>query len=372
MKKKNPFVTEGYIGKKYFCDREKELDDVLTALTAGRNLTLYSPRRMGKSGLIHRAFEELEMTAKCYYIDIMHTRNLRDFSQLLSRKIIGTMDGPLERIAQTIEIFFTSFKPVMYTDELTGQLKMTLEVIPGQEEHSLEETFNYIKLSGQECYIALDEFQQITTYDGVNAEALLRSYVQFIPNCHFIFSGSKTHMMQEMFSSPKRPFYQSTQPLSLKEIPQESYYKFAQKLFEESSIELDEKAFEYIYNSVYGHTWYVQYWLSKLFDITDKTADMKTAKEALEKIMEEMEDNFEAYTNLLTDSQQKIMQALSVEGKIEKPQSNDFIIKYGLPAASTVNSSLKRLVEDDIVLLNKKEYSIYDRFLMIWLRQRAK
>ncbi len=367
--KRNPFVTEGYVGRDYFCDRKSELEDVLTALRGGRNLTLYSPRRMGKSGLIHRAFEELAQEARCYYLDIMHTRSLRDFSQMLSRKIIGSMDDPLEKVAQKVSKFFTSFRPVMYNDELTGQLKISLEVLPGKEEHSLEETFHYIEQSGEMCYIAFDEFQQIANYDGVNAEALLRSYVQFIPNCHFVFSGSKTHLMQEMFTSPKRPFYQSTQPLSLKEISREAYYDFALRLFSEAGIDLRVEAFDYIYNSVFGHTWYVQYWLSKMYDIADTYADVKTAKEALYKIMDEMEDNFETYVNLLTEPQLQVMVALSREGMVEKPRSNVFVKKHDLPGPSTISACLKKLVDDDMVLLQKGGYSVYDRFFMRWLNQ---
>lgn len=37
--------------------------------------------------------------------------------------------------------------------------------------------------------------------------------------------------MEEMFSSAKRPFYQSTQIIVLKEIPLENYYSFAHSFF---------------------------------------------------------------------------------------------------------------------------------------------
>ena len=48
----NPFVTNGYVSAKYFCDREKETADVITMLLNGNNIALISPRRYGKTDLI--------------------------------------------------------------------------------------------------------------------------------------------------------------------------------------------------------------------------------------------------------------------------------------------------------------------------------
>ena len=45
----NPFVTTGYVGDEYFCDREKETEDLIRLLTNGNNVALISPRRIGKT-----------------------------------------------------------------------------------------------------------------------------------------------------------------------------------------------------------------------------------------------------------------------------------------------------------------------------------
>ena len=39
----NPFITTGYAGAKYFCDRVKETKDVVELLTNGNNIALISP-----------------------------------------------------------------------------------------------------------------------------------------------------------------------------------------------------------------------------------------------------------------------------------------------------------------------------------------
>ena len=54
----NPFVIYGYKGSEYFCDRKKETEQIIQALSNERNIVLISPRRIGKTGLIHHVFEQ--------------------------------------------------------------------------------------------------------------------------------------------------------------------------------------------------------------------------------------------------------------------------------------------------------------------------
>ena len=39
----NPFITKGYAGAEYFCDRVKETQDLLKLLTNENNMALISP-----------------------------------------------------------------------------------------------------------------------------------------------------------------------------------------------------------------------------------------------------------------------------------------------------------------------------------------
>lgn len=52
IKLQNPFFTGGYVASEYFCDREKETEQLLRNIRNGNNVTLVSTRRMGKTGLI--------------------------------------------------------------------------------------------------------------------------------------------------------------------------------------------------------------------------------------------------------------------------------------------------------------------------------
>ena len=77
-KPRNPFVYEGYEGDSYFCDRTEETEELISNLQNGRNTTLVSPRKIGKTGLILHTFNRIKQENKdavCIYTDIFHTQN---------------------------------------------------------------------------------------------------------------------------------------------------------------------------------------------------------------------------------------------------------------------------------------------------------
>ena len=56
---KNPFEYGGVVGGSAFCNRKKELSDLVRAMENSEKLFLYSERRLGKTSLIHYALSKL-------------------------------------------------------------------------------------------------------------------------------------------------------------------------------------------------------------------------------------------------------------------------------------------------------------------------
>ena len=330
----NPFVIYGYKGAEYFCDRQKETESIMRALHKERNVALISPRRIGKTGLIHHAFAQItneHPDIRCFYMDINATRNLQQF----------------------VELFAKTFSITVSND---------------QKEESLKHVLDYLKDSDKRIYVAIDEFQQISEYPEKNVEALLRSHIQFIPNVVFVFAGSKQHIMAEMFTSAKRPFYQSSQMLSLSPIDKKVYCEFANNLMEKKCMKLSEDVFGYVYDIVDGQTWYVQHILNRLYDIGGEI-DIRLVNDTIMTSVMEQEVAFLNYYESLTYNQSQLLLAIARDKAVESVLSQDFIHRHGLPASSSVSLALKALIEREFVYKYNGKFIIYDRFFAIWLRK---
>lgn len=371
MKPNNPFLITGYHSPEYFCDRKEETETMINALHNGRNITLIAPRRMGKTGLVKNVFyklKEQQPDIVTLYMDIYSTQNLGDFIRLFASSILGKLDSVSQKALERVGQFIKSCRPVFTFDELTGVPKVTIDVVPSSEEATLKEIFDYLQSSEKRCYIAIDEFQQIADYPEKGVEALLRSYIQFIPNVNFIFAGSKQHVMQEMFLSAKRPFYQSTQTLSIEPINKTEYYRFAAAFFKGQQRELDEQTFDYLYKEFDGHTWYMQVLLNRLYGYKEKI-EARLVNYAIEEVVAESTYTYENLLTAYPSSNVKLLKSIAKARCVKEINAGGFIGEYKLKAASSVNSALKKLVNNEMVYKTAAGYIVYDRFMAIWLRQ---
>ena len=373
MKPNNPFLIVGYHSPEFFCDRETETATILDALKNGRNITLIAPRRMGKTGLICNAFHHLKEQKSdivTLYMDIYSTQSFGDFVRLFANTVLGKLDAAPQKALNRISQFIHSCRPVFTFDELTGVPKVTIDVAPQDEKRTLKEIFDYLASSQRHCCIAIDEFQQIAEYPEKGIEALLRSYIQFLPNVNFIFAGSKQHLMQEMFTSSKRPFYQSTQLINIGSIDRETYADFAIGLFAKCSKLLPRDVFYAIYEMYDGHTWYIQYLLNRLYGY-NQDVDMVMVSDAMEQIVSEQSYSYQTLLKSYSAGQVRLLKAIAREGCVKEILAGDFISRNRLRAASSVSASLKRLQDNELVYLTPQGYIIYDRFMREWLRQQA-
>lgn len=371
MKPNNPFLITGYHSPQYFCNRTNETATMKDALHNGRNLTLIAPRRMGKTGLIKNVFYKLKEDRPeivTLYMDIYSTQNMSDFVHLFASVVLGQLDTIPQKAMNRISQFIKSCRPVFTIDELTGAPKVTIDVSPSNEANTLKEIFDYLQSSDKRCYIAIDEFQQVTEYPEKGMEALLRSHIQFLPNVNFIFAGSKQHVMQDMFLSAKRPFYQSTQTLSIDRIEKEEYYKFAQLFFQAQGREMSQDTFSYLYDEFDGHTWYIQALLNRMHSYS---GDLNTqiVNQAIEEIIQESTYTYENILTAYSASNIKLIKAIATERCVKEVNSGEFITKYRLKAASSVNASLKKLINKEIIYKTSNGYIVYDRMMSKWLRE---
>lgn len=370
----NPFVVGKYVSDKYFCDREKETEFLVKQITNGRNVALISSRRMGKTGLIRHAFNQPAFNDKysVFFVDIYATASLAEFVYLLSKIIYEELKPAkktwTDRFFQIVRSLRVGFK----IDALTGEPRFDIGLGDIQTpQATLDEIFEYLETAEKPCLVAIDEFQQIGSYEEKNVEALLRSKIQQCKRTQFIFSGSKRHVMGDMFNSSSKPFYQSAITMGLKPIPIGVYTGFATRMFEEQGKHVETALIESVYHRFSGCIWFVQMMMNELFALTARNGfcGMDKLAAAWENVIQVQESSYQDQLSRLSPKQKLVLQAIAKEGLTTNITSQAFIRKYNLSSASSVQSAIRPLLKNDIVTQEGATYRVYDYFLAEWLKR---
>ena len=371
----NPFFLAPHTPAQYFCDREKETEDLVNYLENGSNVALISPRRYGKTGLIYHVFDVLQAKkakVELYYVDIYSSRNADDFIALLAEAISRTL-----KKESAIKNFFKalgSLRPVLSQDPLSGnpQISFTFQT-DAERRYSLKALLDYLDSRPQKVILAIDEFQQVREYEGVSMEALLRTYIQPLKNVQFIFSGSKKHMIAEMFTAEHSPFYESASVYSIDKINRQSYAEFIDRQFKEQKKSISAEAIDYILEWTRCHTYYTQMLCNRVFQLVKKEATMVDVLVAADTILREYTDTFLERRNYLTVKQWDFLIAVAKEGAVTEPTSSAFLQKYHLGAPSTATRLMNSLLEKELLLeiktLAGSSYCIYNVFFSRWLER---
>ena len=373
-KVKNPFIVTGKIEPEYFCDRIKESERLIKSITNGNNLVIISPRRMGKTGLIRFCYDNPVIADEYYtfFVDILHTSSLREFTFVLGQEIYNTLLPRSQKMAlaflQTVKSICGKFA----FDLVSGMPSFNIELGDIERpEYTLEEIFKYLNTADKPCIVAIDEFQQIAKYPEKNIEALLRTHIQKSTNSHFLFAGSERHMMQEMFTSAARPFYNSSDILELNAIPCEIYTQFVISQFDKRNKSIEAKEIEYVYALFKGHTYYIQRTFNEAF--ADTLEGEACSKEIIDRAVKTMIDSndtiFREILSNIPESPKAVLYAIAKDGEATRISSADFIKRHRLKSASSVQSAIKKLLDRDIITDVNKVYMVNDKLFAMWINK---
>lgn len=368
----NPFIVAGRIASEYFCDRVAESARLVKVVTNGNNLVIISPRRMGKTGLIQFCYDKPEIEKEYYtfFIDILHTSSLREFTYLLGKEIYETLIPRSRKMARLFMQAMKSISGKFGFDPASGLPTFNLELGDIERpEYTLDEIFRYLDNADRRCIVAIDEFQQIAKYPEQNIEALLRTYIQRQANCNFIFAGSERHMMQEMFSSAARPFYNSADMMELKAIPKEIYVAFVTGHFKKCQRRIEPGDVEKVYDLFKGHTYYIQKAFNEAFADTPAGSECTTdtLQRAIEAMVVSNDTIFREILSNVPEKQKALLYAIAREGEAERITSADFIRRHSLTSASSVQSAMKKLLEKDMITETGKVFSVTDKLFGMWI-----
>ena len=363
----NPFSFGNIVRGDEFYDRTRETELLVSTLTGGNNVVLFAPRRFGKTSLVFKVMEQLESQGVvCVYIDLMATYSLESLVELYVNAV-KEKQGRIETFAKNLSKWVKSIRPKVDFGP-DGMPSFSLDFENGKADAAtVTEVFDlpqHLAQKGKRVVVVIDEFQEITRFQKYGLEGVLRSIIQRQKNVNYIFLGSKTHLMMQMFDSKKRPFYNSGIQVQIGPLPQEDTIRFLQQRFASDGMVIGEEQCKYLIECVGDIPYYIQLLASVLWQrvVTNKhTITNDDIDLCVDDIIGLKGDYYQEQFDKYSERQKSLLKAIAVDGC--NIFSSRYIQRHRLAPASTVQKSVAVLTEDGVIEKEGGNYFISDPFL---------
>ena len=368
----NPFKFGEAVTGECFADREKETRDIIEYIKAGQNLFIYSYRRLGKTSLIMNLIKSLQAKKEVMpiYVDVQKATSQAQLIEVYASAISRALFNWKEKL-EKISNFFRKIVPSFEINQ-HGVWKISFDFSKTRTsiEKSLEEVFEMpqkLALSYKKRVVVIfDEFQEIENLNGKSFEKKIRSFIQHHDKVCYIFMGSKTHMIMDMFNNPQRAFYKSGAVYPISVIDKSAMTQFVYRRFQSSKKRITKKLAQEIVKRANEIPYNIQLLAFNTWLLAKKSVTNEDITKAVDTIMHTQNELFFNIYDSASLHQRSVLYALSQTREIF---SMDTILKYNLGTSSSVQASLKSLLKDNIVHKDGTKYYIGDTFFELWLQR---
>lgn len=342
---------------KNFCNRYAERLLLKNNILKCRHTVLVSPRRYGKSSLVHQVISELALPSASVDLFLAHNdlAITRRILQGVSEAISAIMP-PSEKLLLKIQSFFSSFK-VSLTAKFFSIEATHTGIVFDAVDNIFEALRSLAKLArdqNNKIIFFIDEFQDIAASENAKAiQGAIRHIAQETSDIVFVFSGSNRHLLLELFDDKSMPLYMLCDKLILERISSIEYHSHLQKLAQERwGQEISQHAFSQIMKHTETHTFYVNMLCHQLWQLNN-LPDIEEVNQAWDQCFELEKRRLVAELEKLTKNQQDLLKALALN-PIKEPSGQEFV-KYVGKAYSSIRQGIKSLTEKDMVYIVNKE-----------------
>ena len=368
----NPFAYSNYVTGESFCNRKKELSELLKYIKGSQNVLLYSHRRCGKSSLIRQIFREIKnknLNIGTMHVELYGTISEKDF---ITRTFQGLnqLESNFERLLKSVSKAIKNIKLNLSIDSATGSTLVSPSFEAVNEKVILEELMNILSKYSQKhkLVIAFDEFQEVANYTEDGFEKRLRSFIQQHSNICYIFSGSQQHLITEMFNSNNRAFYKLAESFHLDKIETKHYIPWIQNLFNRKKVNLPDELIEEIAQRFENHPMYIQNFLFHLWERPVKKGfSPEILSEVEDAIIEKRSLEHTVLWETLSINQKKTLKLILLNNGSNLFNA-DSLKSVNLKTGSLVTKALSSLMKKEIIVKNGR-YLIQDVIFKKWLQK---
>jgi uncharacterized protein len=373
----NPFKYGPIALDDFFTDRDAEVAELSADALNGQDVVIFAPRRYGKTSLVHRTAQQLvRRRALVAEVNLWFTPTKEKLAGRLARELAEIL-GIGAKVKEAARVFARlRVVPTMTVNPEDGDISFSFAA--GQAPQDIDDTLErLLRMLGETAasrrrpvVLILDEFQEIVDLDP-DLTKLLRSVFQEQPEVAHIYLGSKRHLMERIFSDHNEPFWRSAKRVELGPIGTEAFAPFIRSGFRDHRREIDEAVVDEILRITGGHPYATQELCYFLWAETGagKRGTPARLEEALTKLLRSEHSHFSDLWDRASANQRVLLTALAAEPG--RPLSQEYRMRYGLRAPSTVQRSIAGLAQQEIVSRDRGFVRISEPFFAEWIQRNA-
>lgn len=363
---KNPFKFGTIVDSAFFTNRKSELKQIKGIISSNVHLIMISPRRFGKSSLIHKIISGMKRPS--ISLDLQMITSEIDFAEQMLNRIHKHF--PFQKFKNMLKSFRVS--PTMAINPATGEMDVRFHN-RNDGDTAFEDVLgllNKLSTPKKKLIVVFDEFQAIR-HIGKKLEYKMRSLMQYHTDINYIFLGSQESMMRDIFEKHASPFYHFGTLFVLGKISEHDFMQYLIEGFEakrrnQKDVKTISKA---ILERTKCHPYYTQQLAWHVWETqAGKTVLIPSIKEAVNMILRNHDRDFERLWGSLNNTDKKVLIGLGTTEML--PTSSEFLLSTGVNSTSTVGSSLERMVNDGTVLKLEGKYEIEDPFFKEWITRK--
>jgi AAA+ ATPase superfamily predicted ATPase len=375
----NPFKFGSVVTGDDFADRRRELGELTRELADGQHLFLLSPRRYGKTSLILVALESLRARRILVaYVDTFRTTTPVQLLELIAQAVLRAAESRPERLLRLAMDLLGRLRPQVGADA-TGRPTLSLDIgtsarsLLALQEEVLALPERLAVKRKRRLVLAFDEFQEILRFPGAGLEKAMRSHFQQHRHVSCLFAGSRQTALQDMATRERSPFYKFGRVMSLGPIPPEEFAPFLEARFKRVGLAVSREVLDAVLAAGDDVPYNVQRLCHQLWALRAGKVSRLTERdigEALAKILDQDAPYFSSAWERLSLHQRQVLQAIARSGG-RNVFARDFLTTHRLGSHSSVQTSLRLLVKEQVLFKTNGEYRIADPFFREWIGARS-
>jgi AAA+ ATPase superfamily predicted ATPase len=375
----NPFRFGSVVTGNDFADRRRELAELTRELSDGQHLFLLSPRRYGKTSLILALLDRLRSRRILVaYLDTFRTTTPVQLLELMAQTVLRAAESQPEKLLRLAMDLLGRLRPQVGTDS-TGRPTLSLDIGSSPrsalalQEEVLALPERLATKRKRRLVLAFDEFQEMQRFPGASLEKAMRSHFQQHRRVSYLFAGSRQSALQDMATRERSPFYKFGRLMSLGPIPQEEFAPFLEERFRRGRLRVSAEVLDAILAAADDIPYNVQRLCHQLWALcagrVDRIREGDIGK-AIAAIVEQERPYFSIMWDQLSLHQRQVLQAIA-RGGGRNVFASEFLVAHRLGSHSSVQTSLRQLLKEQVVFKVNGEHRIADPFFREWIGTRT-